>query len=93
MSGGTKATNQFRKKLGILHGVGLLIALVAGFGLLARLQIFSTDMWIALKIAIWICFGLASALLYRKPKSAKAVFWLTIVLAVAAAFLAIYKPA
>ena len=92
MSGGTKATNHFRKKLAILHGVGLLVTLVAGFGMLARLGIMATPGWVITKMVIWLVLGMVTAILYRKAKLARPIFWLVLVLSILAAYMAIYKP-
>ena len=93
LSGGTKATNQYRRKLAIMHGVGLLVTLVAGFGLLARLGIHSSPMWVSIKILIWVFLGAVSAIIYRQPKIAGAIWWTTLLLTFVAAYLAVYKPA
>ena len=51
----------------ISHGVGLLITLVAGFGLLARLGLVSgLPNWVFAKLAIWLYFGVAIALIKRR---------------------------
>jgi hypothetical protein len=40
-----------------LHGIGLLILLVAGFGLLAKLQLGYTSGWVIAKVVIWLVLG------------------------------------
>jgi hypothetical protein len=47
-----------RRLLGALHGTGLLILLVAGFGMMARLGIMAQwPPWIFIKILIWLALG------------------------------------
>ena len=72
------------------HGVGLLILLVAGFGLLARLKI-GWPMWVYGKLVIWLLLG-ASLFLAKKIKNAAALVILFAALGGAAAWLAITKP-
>ncbi len=80
-----------KRWLAIWHGVGLVIALVAGFGLLARLQIpFSGWLWG--KLGIWLAFGALGAIAARKQDAAKLLWILTIVLGGLGAYLAGYKP-
>ncbi|MCG9873903.1 MAG: hypothetical protein MH321_03845 [Leptospiraceae bacterium] len=93
-NGGTKSSNRFRMWAGIMHGVGLFLILLAGFGMLARLQIvhFPWPAWVFAKVLIWLIFGGIYALVSRKPTVAK-VMWLTIpFLAFLSAYIAIFKP-
>lgn len=52
-----------------LHGVGLAIMLVAGFGLLARLNM-ARDMptWVYGKLFIWFVLALLISLVKRRPQ-------------------------
>lgn len=80
-----------KRFLSISHGVGLVIALVGGFGLLAKLGV-GFPGWVHGKIAIWIVFGFWGALAFRQQKLAR-VLWLgMIALGVIGAYLARYKP-
>jgi len=91
----TGGTRDFagRKWFAILHGVALVITLVAGFGLLGRLELMtSMPAWAITKILIWLWMGVAPTLLYRHRQIAKPL-WLTIfLLASASAWLAVFKP-
>ncbi|REJ86259.1 MAG: hypothetical protein DWQ36_09905 [Acidobacteria bacterium] len=92
-NGGTKANNPNRGLLGALQGVGLLIVLISGFGMLARLGIMGQiPLWTWAKIAIWVLFGAAIVLPNRAPQYAKPLLWLLPLLAAASAYLALYKP-
>jgi hypothetical protein len=85
--------NRWRKPVAITHGLGLLLVLVGGFGMLARLDMsWPWPGWVIAKIVIWIIFGALIAVVGRAPSLAKALWWITIVLGAAAAYLALNKP-
>ncbi len=78
------------------HGVALLLILISGFGMLAKLalgpQQWGLPPWVWLKLLIWLVIGAAIALIRRLPARAT-VFWYVLpVLGTVAACLAIYKP-
>ena len=90
-NGGTRESNSMAKLTGILHGVGLLMILVGGFGLLARLGT-GFGGWVWAKIAIWLVVGASAAVIKRSPSLSRMLLWLLPVLAGVAAWLAINKP-
>jgi hypothetical protein len=92
INGGTKQSDAFRKGTMITHGVGLVLLVVAGFGMLARLGILATPPgWVIGKIVIWLALGAFVAIAYKKAALAKK-FWIAVpVLVVISAVLAIYK--
>lgn len=81
----------FKKWVSITHGIAMVVILVAGFGLLARLGIgFNT--WAGAKLAIWLVFGGWIAVINRKAE-ATALHWGVLgTLGALAAFIAVYKP-
>jgi len=83
-----------RKWVAITHGSGMVISLVGGFGLLARLGIVHGGLpgWVMAKLAIWVIFGAMIALLARKPALVKSMWFVMIFLGVVAAYLAGSKP-
>ena len=84
-----------RKLAGITHGVALLVVLVSGFGLLARLQITHDWLfppWIWGKLLVWLLLGAATALIKRKAGWRAALWFVLPLLGVVAAWLALYKP-
>lgn len=82
-----------RKPFVIMHGIGTVLMLVAGFGLLARLQLMSNlGLWVYGKLAIWLVMGAAPVILRRKPALAATLLWMSVALGGIAAALAIYKP-
>jgi hypothetical protein len=92
INGGTRA-HTWRKPVAITHGVGLLLALVGGFGALARLGIFwPLPGWAIGKLVIWLALGALIAVIFRSPALAKSLWWVTIVLATLAGYLALNKP-
>lgn len=90
LNGGTKEHGA-RKLLGMTHGLGLFIALLGGFGLLARL---GTGMqgWVYAKLVIWLFFGGFTALAYRRKLPAHILWILLIAVGTLAAFIARNKP-
>jgi hypothetical protein len=83
----------WRRPMAITHGIGMVLALVGGFGMLARLGIFwPWPGWVIGKIIIWLVFGILVALIGRMPALAKPLWWSTIALAAIAAYLALNKP-
>jgi hypothetical protein len=92
-NGGTK-NHSWRKPIAITHGIGLLVSLVGGFGLLARLGIVQGGLpaWVWIKLGIWAVFAALIGVLIRKPSVAKPVWPLMIVLGAIAAYIAGSKP-
>lgn len=77
--------------LSVMHGLGLLLLLVAGFGMLARYEIgWPWPLWIWLKIAIWLILGAFPALVKRFD--AQLGWYVVLGLIVVSAFLGIMKP-
>ncbi len=82
-----------RRVLAITHGVGILVVLVAGMGLVARLGIpWPFAGWLWGKIAIWIVLGGLLTLALRRVGWSRLLWWATPLLGLVAAWLAIAKP-
>ena len=85
---------KMRKLAFITHGLGLLLILVSGFGMLARMGLVGgLPPWIHAKLTIWVLAGLAIAV--AKRKSEKLAVWIyaaTVLLGFTAAYIAIFKP-
>jgi hypothetical protein len=58
----------------ITHGLGLLLVLVAGFGMLAKLGIHGVPTWAALKLIIWVALGAFAALAYKENMAGNSIF-------------------
>ncbi|MGH7769194.1 MAG: hypothetical protein ACREQP_17245 [Candidatus Binatia bacterium] len=92
-SGGGDRKHPWRKLLLTTHGIGIFLALLGGFGLLARIGIFwPWPGWVAAKIAIWVIFAALPAVVARNPAWAKTLWWITLLLGGAAAYLGGSKP-
>jgi hypothetical protein len=83
----------WRKPVAITHGVGMILILVGGFGMLARLGIpWPWPGWVIVKVMIWIIFGALVTVVLRNPTLARPLWWITIVLGGLAAYMAGNKP-
>lgn len=79
----------------VTHGIGLLLMLVSGFGLLARMGIMhgaGFPFWIYVKLAIWGIFGGIIALVKRKGTIGWPLYFLMMAIFIAAAYFGVYKP-
>jgi hypothetical protein len=92
INGGDR-NHPWRKLLMITHGIGILLALVGGFGLLARIGIiWPWPGWAVTKMAIWVVLAALPAIVVRNPSWATAFWWVTLALGGFAAYLAGSKP-
>lgn len=83
-----------RKFAAITHGVGMLLSLVGGFGLLARLGLAHVSLpgWAWAKLVIWLFFGGMLGVLMRKPSMAKEAWYAIFAVAAIAVYLVQFKP-
>lgn len=85
-------SNEKKKLFSILHGIGLLILLVSGFGLAARLGLVSQlPLWVYIKIAIWLVVGGAIALIKRQVMGPMPLYAIVVALGILAAITAVTK--
>ena len=70
----------------ISHGIGLLLILLGGFGMQARLKIGFPD-WFIAKIAIWLVLGAALVIAKRRLLPPVATWLMVVILASIAAWL------
>ena len=73
------------------HGIGLVILLVAGFGLIAKLQLSYTAPFVIAKIVIFLVLGALPSLQKRGKLSGGAVIGVAAVLGALAAYLGYTK--
>lgn len=95
MSASLKSKQSIKKEI-IFTGVALLLILVSGFGLVAKIGIAhgsSWPYWIMLKLMIWAVIGMSGHIVLKRyfEKSGK-VFWIFMLLLLLASYLANYKP-
>ena len=85
-----------QKLVGILHGAGLLVVLLGGFGMLAKLGLNGEEMqglgWVMAKLVIWILLGASIMIPVRKPHLTTPWLVCVTVLAMVSGYLALYKP-
>ena len=92
MSGGV-LTGKVKSMVFISHGVGLIVLLISGFGLAARLGLVAgLPSWIYAKLAIWFILGGAISLVKRKGIIGWPLFISLIAVFTIAAVIAILKP-
>jgi len=93
-NGGTKEGNQGRTAAAAMHGLGLFLILLAGFGMLARLGFVKGGLpgWALAKIVVWLVAGGILFVPYRRPRSARMLYLLLPLLGLVAASLALFKP-
>jgi hypothetical protein len=89
MSGNNDAG--LKKLTGISNGVGMLIILVTGFGLIAKLKT-GFPGWVIAKMVLWVVFGFLLSAALRKPELGKKLWFVIILLGAVAAWLGVMKP-
>jgi hypothetical protein len=76
------------------HGIGLVVSLVSGFGMLAKMGIMgSMPVWVWIKIALWLVLGFLPVLSKRRVLSAPVVVLIAMVVGAVLAYLGYMKPA
>jgi len=79
------------KCLGAFHGIGLLLMLLGGFGMIAKLK-YAFPGWIIAKLVIWLILG-GWAAVGKKSNMPAPLYWLVILLLCTTAFyLVSFKP-
>jgi hypothetical protein len=91
--GGILATEPGKgpKLFPILHGLGLLVMLVAGIGVVHK-QPYEWHPWVLAKIACWIVLGALPVLVKRGVLPRLAALVLALAIGATAAWLALQKP-
>lgn len=90
MSGSTDV--KVRKLGSITSGIGLLLMIVAGFGLIAKVYGNSFQGWMIAKGIIWVLLGGLIAVINRKPSHAGLLWWAILALGAIASVLVYYRP-
>jgi hypothetical protein len=79
----------------ILHGLGLVVMVAAGFGILAKSGLANPStwpVWVIAKMAIWLVFGVVPLMLKKKILPRSLGILVVLALVATAAWLAIMKP-
>jgi hypothetical protein len=92
-NGGSMSENPLRTVLNRMHGTGLLLLLLGGFGMLAKLDItWPLPAWAWVKVVVWLTMGASLTMVKKNPGSAKLWWSLIIVLGLIAAIMGSMKP-
>ena len=94
-NGSTREENRLRRLVGIVHGFGSLLIVIAGFGMLAHYDLGSGAFpfgWVMVKVVLWLALSAAILIPYQQPRLARHLLLLLPVLGALAAALAIFKP-
>lgn len=67
-----------KKSISITHGIGLILALVGGFGLMARLSV-PWDGWIITKIILWFVLGGITVLIKKSSSKMASIWWMLLI--------------
>ena len=82
-----------RRLVMVTHGIGMLVVFVAGFGLIASLQIPTPwPLWIYVKLGIWLLIGLLILVAMKRSALSGFLWFAAIILGTCAAYLARIKP-
>lgn len=90
-----ESRNARQRRTVALHGVGLFLILLGGFGMLARLEItegLGLPGWIWAKLGIWGVIGVTVTIARRRPATTGWLLAVLPLLALAAGVVAIFKP-
>ena len=58
-----------RKLIALTHGIGMVLVLLGGFGMLAKLGIHGFPWWVAAKSLLWLLLGIWLSVSYRSRAS------------------------
>ena len=92
LNGGDRQSNRGRKLLASTHGSALLLILIGGFGMLARMQQ-GLSHWVGIKLVVWLALGAGLTLAYKKPALARVLWWIYPCLGFLAAWTVLYRTA
>lgn len=92
LGGGTREDHPARRMVMMGHGIGLLIMLVSGFGMLAKLGIGMPPGWALAKLVIWLLLGSLISVTLRKANLGRPLWAMIPALVVLAGWLATNKP-
>ncbi|MEM1024518.1 MAG: hypothetical protein AAGD10_08580 [Myxococcota bacterium] len=74
------------------HGTGLLVVLVAGFGMLAKGGELGLPGWVIAKLVVWLVLGGITVAIKRKAEAAGMWYTTVVGLGLVAVVMGVYKP-
>ena len=92
LQGGTKENFKNRKFFMAFHGAGLLMAFIAGFGLIAKAGYNFSSGWIWVKMLIWLTLGAYPAVFYKQKNESKLPYLGLFAILLIAIYVVSYKP-
>lgn len=85
--------NEKSRKVALgLHGISMILLLVAGFYQLIKLELVKSGGWWHVKMLLWLVIAIAPVLVRKKVLPPAAVLGICFVIAGAAAYLGLAKP-
>ncbi len=91
LQGGTKENFKNRKFFMAFHGIGLLLAIIAGLGLVGGRFSFASG-WIWIKLAVWLALGAYPVIFFKQKEDSKTPYFILIGLLLLALFAVEFKP-
>ena len=92
--GGMSAGGEKRKTFVMIQGIGLLVMLVTGFGLLAKLKLTPyMPPFAIVKTALWLVIGMLPVLFRKLKTPLPACILISLILVGLMAYLGVVKPA
>lgn len=92
VNGGTREFPK-RRWMMIIHGIGMMLVFIPGFGLLAKLEItWPWPFWVWGKLVAWLCLGLITRVILKKTEWANILFFVVLALGAWAVLLVELKP-
>ena len=83
---------QARKLGSIMHGLSLVVLLVSGFGLMAKLGIHGIPSWVWIKLVVWLVLGGIVVLIKRWADGRTILWWIIPLIGAIAAYLGVFHP-
>ncbi len=81
-----------KKSATILHGISLLLILVSGFGMMAKLGYEYLQGWVLIKILVWLLLGGLLALANKHTLKPPALMGILLLAGAISALLGVMKP-
>ena len=90
--GGMMAGGEKRKTFAILQGIGLLVMIVSGFGMLAKLGL-GYPHFAMVKTALWVLIAMLPVIFRKLKTPLPACILISLILVAVMAYLGVVKPA